>query len=236
MVKDHITDEAVPNVDRIPIEEHLVMARKFVHEWMNRRSPPKEQAVIRILARIDLHIRRRWWRIYADNPTWTFSRAITATESLADNQWSFDYAAILYTGALPWNPGAASWERHDTPFPPGRGGGGGRRARVKGQGKGGKGQGKGQNKGEGKGAKGGGKGGISIGTCSHGNQRVKCAKSKNGKWFCSFFDVQNNCRNAAGTCSEGMRRCNIMVSATKVCNGSHSGKDHTGTSMAAGQR
>ena len=35
MVKDHITDEAVPNVDRIPIEEHLVMARKFVLEWMN---------------------------------------------------------------------------------------------------------------------------------------------------------------------------------------------------------
>ena len=94
-----------------------------------------------------------------------------ATESLADNQWSFDYATILYTGALPWNPGAASWESYDTPFA-GRGGGGGRRTRVKGKGKGGKGHAKGQSKGGGKGAKGGGKGGISIGTCSHGNQRV----------------------------------------------------------------
>ena len=98
MVKDHITDDTVPNVDRIPVEEHLVMARKFVLEWMNRKSPPKEHTVIRILARIDLHIRRRWWRNYVDNPTWTFSRAIMAAESLADNQWSFDYASVFYTG------------------------------------------------------------------------------------------------------------------------------------------
>ena len=72
------------------------MARKFVLEWMNRRSPPKENAVIRQLARIDLHIRRRWWRNYITNPTWTFTQAIEAAESLADNQWSFDYSTGLF--------------------------------------------------------------------------------------------------------------------------------------------
>ena len=115
----------------------------------------------------------------------------------------------------------------------------GRGARQKGQGKGqgknGKGQGKGQGKGEGKGAKGAAKGTIKIGVCSLGNQRVKCAKSKNGKYFCSFFNVGNNCRSAPGICSGGMHRCNIMTSPSKVCNGSHSAKDHTGASLPAGQ-
>ena len=86
MVKDHITDEVVPNVHRIPIEEHLVLARKFILEWMNRRNPPREAIVIRTLARIDLHIRQRWWKNYTENPTWTFSHSIRASEALADNQ------------------------------------------------------------------------------------------------------------------------------------------------------
>ena len=205
------------------------MARKFVLKWMNRRSPPKEQTVIRILARIDLHIRRRWWRNYSDNPTWTFSRSILAAEALADNQWSFDYASILHPGALSWDPNASSWTNTHAAL----GRGARQRGRGKGQGKGGKGQGKGQGKGDGKGAKGAAT--LKIGVCSLGNQRVKCAKSKNGKWFCSFFNVGNNCRSAPGTCSGGMHRCNIMVSPTKVCNGSHSAKDHTGASLAAGQ-
>ena len=102
-VKDSDTSRPVLNVDRIPIEEHLVMARKFVLEWMNRRSPPQERAVIRQLARIDLHIRRRWWRNGVDNPTWTFTKAIQAAEPLADNQWSFDYATNLYHGSAPWH-------------------------------------------------------------------------------------------------------------------------------------
>ena len=56
--------------------------------------------MIRQLARIDLHIRQRWWRNYVDNPTWTFTKAIQAAESLADNQWVFDYSMNLYHGAL----------------------------------------------------------------------------------------------------------------------------------------
>ena len=75
---------------------------------------------------------------------------------------------------------------------------------------------------------------MKIGVCTHNNQRVKCANSKNGQWFCSFFNVQNNCRNAAGSCSSGMHRCNIMVSATNICNGSHSAIDHTGAVIRAG--
>jgi hypothetical protein len=95
MVKGHAKGKPTINVDRIQVEEHLVIARKFVLEWMNRRSSPKEHAVIRQLARIDLHIRRRWWRNYIDNPTWSFTHAIQAAESLADNQWSFDYSTNL---------------------------------------------------------------------------------------------------------------------------------------------
>ncbi len=93
----------------------------------------------------------------------------------------------------------------------------------------------GKGKGEGKGAKGAGKGSLKISACTHNGQRVKCATSKNGQWFCSFFNVQNNCRNNTGSCSSGMHRCYIMVSATKVFNGSHSAKDHTGTTIRAGQ-
>ena len=73
---------------------------------MNRSNPPQERAVIRILARIDLHIRRRWWRNYVDNPTWSFSKSIIAAEALADNQWSFDYAPTLYQGYQ----GGQTWE------------------------------------------------------------------------------------------------------------------------------
>ena len=58
--------------------------------------------MIRQLARIDIHIRRRWWKNYTENPTWTFTRAIKATEGLADNQWSFDYTSILYQGDFTW--------------------------------------------------------------------------------------------------------------------------------------
>ena len=65
---------------------------------MSRMNPSLERAVIRILARIDLHIRRRWWRNFVDNPTLSFSKAILAAEVLADNQWSFDYAPTLYQG------------------------------------------------------------------------------------------------------------------------------------------
>ena len=183
MVKDHITGDLVPNVDRIPVEEHLVMARKFVLEWMNRKSPPKEYTVIRILARIDIHIRRRWWRNYTDNPTWTFSRSIMAAEALADNQWSFDYASILYpaqTGSAWEPPGPNSWTNPHRPL-----GGGGRKGKGR----------KGKGKGEGKGAKGAGKGALKIGACTHNNQRVKCAKTKN----VSGSALSSTSRTTAGT-------------------------------------
>ena len=107
IVKDHGSGNPVMNVDRIPVEDYLVMARKFVLEWMNRRNTPQERAVIRILARIDLHIRRRWWRSYVDNPTWSFSKAISAADALADNQWSLDYAPTLYQNfqrGQTWDP------------------------------------------------------------------------------------------------------------------------------------
>ena len=60
MVKDPYTGAQVVNVERASIEDHLVMARKFVLAWMIRRNPPPEWAVIRQLAHIDIHIRRRW--------------------------------------------------------------------------------------------------------------------------------------------------------------------------------
>ena len=221
MVKDHISGESVPNVGRIPVEEHLVMAHKFVLEWMNKRNAPTEHTVIRILARIDLHIRRRWWRNYVDNPTWSFSRAILSTEALADNQWSFDYASVLYTGQQggnAWEPGP-SWNPHA----------GSPKGSRKGKGK----KGKGKGKGEGKGAKGAGRATMTlkIGVCTHNGQRVKCAKSKNGEWFCSFFNVQNNCRNTTGSCAQAAHKCNLLVTPTKVCNGNHAAKDHTGTTV-----
>ena len=62
---------------------------------MNRRDPLPERAVIRQLARIDLHIRRRWWRNYVDNPTWSFSKSISAAEALADNQYIYIYIYIF---------------------------------------------------------------------------------------------------------------------------------------------
>ena len=203
------------------------MARKFVLEWMNRRTPPKEHTVIRTLARIDLHLRQRWWKNYAENPEWTFSRAILATESLADNQWSFDYGSVLYPNAQdPWGrPVPGSWGTSTASL--GRGG----RAKgqgKKGQGKGAKGQGKGATKGATKGA---GKGGIKLGTCTLNNNRVKCAKSKNGTWFCSFFNVRNNCRNDGASCENGVHKCNIMVAPTKICYGNHSASQHTGASI-----
>ena len=83
--------------------------------------PPKENAVIRQLARIDLHIRRRWWRNYIANPTWTFTQAIEAAESLADNQWSFDYSTGLFasyqggTQASPGKPWKDSWKEPGSP-------------------------------------------------------------------------------------------------------------------------
>ena len=221
-------------MDRIQVEEHLVMARKFVLEWMNRRSSPKEHAVIRQLARIDLHIRRRWWRNYIDNPTWSFTHAIQAAESLADNQWSFDYSTNLYnsyqggTQAPPGKPWREPWREPSAPHSP-KGGG-----KSNNKGKGGAGRG-------GKAAIGQGPGKpkvnltLKIGACTHNGQRVKCAKSKNGEWFCTYFNVRNNCRNKAGSCSAGSHRCNILISPTKVCNGNHSAKDHKGNTVPAGQ-
>ena len=205
LVKDHETSKPVMNVNRVPIEEHLVMARKFVLEWMIRRNPPREHAVIRQLARIDLHIRQRWWRNYVDNPIWTFTKAIQAAEFLADNQWSFDYSTNLYHGG---SQGGGHGSSSDRPW---------REAQVpgspKGRGKGRKGKG-----GKGKSAKAsGGEGGARVnfslktGVCTHNGQRVKCAKSKNGEWFCSFFNVRNNCRNQDGSCSAGAHKCNIMI-------------------------
>ena len=95
MVHDPDTQTAVVNVERAPIEEHLVMARKFVFEWTINEHPPPESSVIRQLARIDIHIRRRWWKNYNENPSWTFTRAIKGTEGLADNMWSFDYSSTI---------------------------------------------------------------------------------------------------------------------------------------------
>ena len=173
-VKDHSTAKPVINVDRIPVEEHLVMARKFVLERMNRRSPPKEHTVIRQLARIDLHIRRRWWRNYTDNLTWSFTYSIQATESLADNQWSFDYSTNLYHGSYSGGATASPrkpWKEPNTPHTPNGGG------KPTGKGKGGAGRG-------GKAATGKQTPKVNlalkIGACTHNGQRVKCAKSKNG--------------------------------------------------------
>ena len=76
---------------------------------------------------------------------------------------------------------------------------------------------------------------LKIGACTHNGKRAKNTKSKNGEWFCSYFNVQNNCRNNAGSCTAGAHRCNILVSPTKVCNGTHSAKDHVGNTVPAGQ-
>ena len=57
---------------------------------------PPESAVIRQLARIDIHIRRRWWHNYKANPTWTFTKAIAATAPFANNQWSSDYSTMFH--------------------------------------------------------------------------------------------------------------------------------------------
>ena len=70
--------------------------------------------------------------------------------------------------------------------------------------------------------------GIKIGTCSLNNQRVKCAKSKNNIWFCTHFNVRNNCRNDGASCEHGIHKCNIMTAATQICYGNHSASMHTG--------
>ena len=157
-----------------------------------------------------------------DNPTWSFSKAILAAEALADNQWSFDYTPTLYQGyqgGQTWEPNAR-WEQRVPSSPKG-----GRKGKGK--------EGKGKGKGRGKGAKGAGRAtfNLKIGVCSHNGQRVKCAKSKNGERFCSYFNVQNNCRNQAGSCPQGAHKCNLLVGPTKVCGGNHAAKDHTAVTI-----
>ena len=95
-VRDPDTGTDVVNVERAPIEDHLAMARSFVFEWTTKEHSPPEGAVINHLKRIDIHLRRRWWQNYNENPSWTFTRAIKGAESLADNQWSFDYSSTIY--------------------------------------------------------------------------------------------------------------------------------------------
>ena len=95
-VRDPDTGTDVVNVERAPIEDHLAMARSFVFEWTTKEHSPPEGAVINHLKRIDIHLRRRWWQNYNENPSWTFTRAIKRAESLADNQWSFDYSSTIY--------------------------------------------------------------------------------------------------------------------------------------------
>ena len=95
-VRDPDTGTDVVNVERAPIEDHLAMARSFVFEWTTKEHSPPEGAVINHLKRIDIHLRQRWWQNYNENPSWTFTRAIKRAESLADNQWSFDYSSTIY--------------------------------------------------------------------------------------------------------------------------------------------
>ena len=52
------------DVARELIEEHLAQCRSFVLDWCARPTPPQQGLIVSHVSRIDLSIRKKWWRLY----------------------------------------------------------------------------------------------------------------------------------------------------------------------------
>ena len=97
----------VLNVDREPVEEHLANVRSFILTWYLKQSRPNDDKIIRQVARLDMNIRRKWWRSYRDDSegTKTFTSCILEHRAYADQQWDGDYEIQMYP----------PWEKKDSP-------------------------------------------------------------------------------------------------------------------------
>ena len=93
---------------------------------MNRNRPPAEHLIVLQLARIDLSIRRRWWRIYReDEPTGrTFTSCMKATEDFAEQLWLQDISVQMYPpNQQQWIPDRKRKRDWEAPWSPPKKGG-----------------------------------------------------------------------------------------------------------------
>ena len=200
----------VLNVDREPVEEHLANVRSFIITWYLTTKRPNDDKIIRQVSRLDMNVRRKWWRSYRDDPEGkkTFTSYIIEHKPYADQQWDGDYEIQMYP---PWE---SKWEQ-------------------KGDRKGDrKGKGKGDAKGQSAAAKGVAspqRNNISTLSVWLGEKKVKAARSRGNERLCAEW-------NSKGTCTKSHRqethKCNILIAPNKVCGHTmHAGCNHTGRTI-----
>ena len=206
-------DKMVLNVDREPIEEHLANVRSFILTWYLKTKRPTDDKIIRQVARLDMNIRRKWWRSYRDDSEGkkTFTACILEHKAYADQQWDGDYEIQMYP----------PWEKTKP---------------EKGESKG---SWKGKGASKGAAAKGAAARGVAspqgsrnnINTISVwcGDKRVKAARSRGSERFCAEWNAKGTCSRT--NCTE-VHKCNILTSPTKVCgHTAHAGCAHTGRTV-----
>ena len=212
-------------VEREPIEEHLAHCRAFIIDWSNRSRKPPDHVIIRQIARIDINIRKKWWRKYVedDPPGRTFTSCILDSEHYAEQQWDQDFELLMFPGgAVPKHYQGedrddTDWDGYDTP-------------KKKKKNKKGKGKGKGTKGGKTtKGGKGAMGNAIAKMSMWLGDKKVSCARTNGTTNFCGQFNSKGTCKN--GDACNFIHKCSILTAAKKTCGGNHAACNHTGKTI-----
>ena len=144
----------------------------------------------------------------------TFTYCVRSTETFAEGKWYDDLTNLMFpvkpAPATPTPWGAKRGREEETWTP---------NTKVKKKGA----KGKGKDKKKGKGSK-GGPGKPKIATVTVGNKKVKIAFQKGDKRYCAGYNQSNDCDGNCGF----EHKCNLMMSATRVCNNNHPACEHTG--------
>ena len=213
-------------VEREPIEEHLAHCRAFIIDWSNRKRKPADHQIMRQITRIDLNVRRKWWRKFGEDepPGRTFTSCIIDSESYAEQQWDQDFELLMFPG------GATPMIQEDNDFAQDNGWDGYATPKKKRKTKKEKGKGKGKGA-KGKGAKGGAMGSaIAKMSMWLGNKKVSCARSNGTVNFCGQYNSKGTCKN--GDNCKFTHKCTILTEAKKTCGGTHAACNHTGKTIA----
>lgn len=85
-------------VEREPGEEHLAQRRAFVLDRFNRSRKLSDDVLIRQPARLDMNIRKKWWKLFIENKTEgrTFTSCVRDSGAYAEQQWDQDLSIVMY--------------------------------------------------------------------------------------------------------------------------------------------
>ena len=96
-------DRLVPMVETYPIKDHICECRTFILEWTNRNNRPTDAKILAQVKRVDICIRKEWWKTFVLNKPEgrTFTSCILEVDrTFGKLQWNHDFASTSTIATL----------------------------------------------------------------------------------------------------------------------------------------